>query len=287
MVPWRQVLATHEMVSADTFRALGIKLVGGRGISSADGWSAPKVAVVNRALASQHFQHGEALGRQLMIGLNRSDWYTVVGVVEDQTPSGLGGALQPPYTVYLSLLQHPIPEVDLLLRTTGHPESTDPEHLVQGTLGISPGGVARTSESALLSRDTGPLAWFGRWFGFEGWVSLVIALTGTFALMRLWVVSLSGELGLRRSVGARRRHIIGWVCARACIVGLAGTAAGLWFGPAVWEALSSVVTGLPGWDGAIVARLALLLVGTTMAAALYPAWRAANAGPAQLMGSRD
>ena len=135
----------------------------------------------------------------------------------------------------------------------------------------------------LLSRDTAPLRWFGRWFGLEGWTALIIALTGTLALMRLWVVSLSGELGLRRAVGARRRHIIGWVCARACFVGLAGAGAGLWFGPALWDALSSVVEGLPEWDGAIVVQLALLLVGATVAGALYPAWRAAKAGPAELM----
>ena len=124
MVPWHQVLATHEMVSADTFRALGVKMVAGRSIGSEDRWDAPRVAVVNRALAARHFQRGEAIGRQLMVGLKRSEWYTVVGIVDDPAPAGFGAALQPEYTVYLSVLQHPVPQVDVLVRDSVNPGGT-------------------------------------------------------------------------------------------------------------------------------------------------------------------
>jgi len=287
MVPWRQVLATHEMVSADTFRALGTNLVEGRGISAADRWDAPRVAVVNRALAAQHFQHGEAIGRQLMVGFDKSDWYTVVGVVEDQAPAGFGGALQPEYTVYLSLLQHPTPEMDLLLRDpTGAPPLWAGQAVAE-TLGTAQGAIRQVSESALLRTEAAPLRWFGRWFGLEGGVTLVIALTGSFALMRLWVLSLSGELGLRRAVGARRRQILGWILVRSLTVGLAGIGFGLWFGPGLWNALGSAVDGLPAWDTGIVIRLGLLLIGATLAGALVPAWRAVGMGPARLLGLRD
>ena len=44
---------------------------------------------------------------------------------------------------------------------------------------------------------------------------LALACGGTFALMRLWVLSLLTELGLRRAVGARRRHLSGFVLLRA------------------------------------------------------------------------
>jgi hypothetical protein len=283
MVPWHQVLATHEMVSADTFRALGVKMVAGRSIGAQDRWGAPRVAVVNRALAARHFQRGEAIGRQLMVGLKRSEWYTVVGIVDDPPPAGFGAALQPEYTVYLSVLQHPVSQIDLLVRHPVNPGAGAVASMIQDELGVSPGGVASQKESELIAAEARPLRWFGRWFGVEGWIALLIALTGTYALMRLWVRSLYAELGLRRAVGARTRSIIGYVVVRAGLVSLVGAGTGIWFGPALWDMLSGLMPGLPVWDWKLVLQFTALLTVTTVIGALEPALRVVRARPAELL----
>ena len=59
-VPWHAVPTTHRFVSADSFQALGVRLIAGRGITAADTWNAARVAVVSRALAQRHFQNGDA-----------------------------------------------------------------------------------------------------------------------------------------------------------------------------------------------------------------------------------
>jgi putative ABC transport system permease protein len=285
MVPWHQVLATHEMVSADTFRALGVKMVAGRSIGSADRWDAPRVAVVNRALAARHFQNGEAIGRQLMVGLKRSEWYTVVGIVDDPPPVGFGAALQPEYTVYLSVLQHPIPQLDLLVRDSANAGSAGSVgSVIQDELGVASVNIASRKESELLAAEARPLRWFGRWLGVEGWIALIIALTGIYALMRLWVRSLHGELGLRRAVGARGWSVIGYVAARAVLVSLVGAGTGMWFGPALWDMLSGLVPGLPVWDWKLVLQFTTLLTVTTVIGALEPALRVVRAKPTALLG---
>lgn len=283
MVPWHQVLATHEMVSADTFRALGVKLVAGRSIGSEDRWDAPRVAVVNRALAARHFQRGEAIGRQLMVGLKRSEWYTVVGIVDDPPPAGFGAALQPEYTVYLSVLQHPVPQIDLLVRDSVNPGGPRVIASAVQELGIPPGSIASQKESELLAAEARPLRWFGRWFGVEGWIALLIALTGTYALMRLWVRSLQAELGLRRAIGARARSVIGYVVVRAILVSLVGAGTGMWFGPSLWNMLSGLVPGLPVWDWKLVLQFTALLTVATVVGALEPALRVIRAKPADLL----
>jgi len=284
MVPWHQVLATHEMVSADTFRALGVKMVAGRSIGSEDRWDAPRVAVVNRALAARHFQRGEAIGRQLMVGLKRSEWYTVVGIVDDPPPAGFGAALQPDYTVYLSVLQHPVPQVDLLVRDSANPGGTRIiASAIQDELGVPSGSIASQKESELLAAEARPLRWFGRWFGVEGWIALLIALTGTYALMRLWVRSLHAELGLRRAIGARARSVIGYVVVRAILVSLVGAGTGMWFGPSLWNMLSGLVPGLPVWDWKLVLQFTALLTVATVVGALEPALRVIRAKPADLL----
>jgi hypothetical protein len=283
---WHVVGVSHLFVSADSFRALGVHLVAGRTITSADRWDAAPVAVVNRQLAARHFQNGEAIGREMQVGDDPRQWYTVVGIVDDPSPVGLGAALQPPFTVYLSVLQHPAASVELLMRPPpgGGVEPLPPSALRQilGTAGIV---KAPVSEAALIADEAAPLAWFGRWFGVEGWAMLVVAAAGTFVLMRLWVLSLLPELGLRRAVGARRRHLLGFVLSRAAFTAIGGIGLGLWFGPSLWDTLTDVVTGLPSWDARVVTRFALLLIATTLAGALLPALRAALAAPSRLIGS--
>lgn len=283
-LPWHVVPATHQFMSADSFHALGVRLVAGRGIAARDRWGAEPVAVVSRGLALRHFQRGEAIGRKILLGDDASRWHTVVGIVDDPPARGLGATLQPPFTVYASVLQHPAMGVELLLRTRGG-VAVDASAVASTRRALASGGrpLIRLKESQVLAAEMLPLRWFARWLGFEGWSMLALACGGTFALMRLWVLSLLTELGLRRAVGARRRQLLGHVLLRAAAVGLVGTGVGIWFGPAVWSALGSVIVGLPAWDTPTVARFALLLIGVAIAGALLPAVKAARTSPAGLL----
>ena len=139
------------------------------------------------------------------------------------------------------------------------------------------------SEASLLAAQLAPVAWFGRRFAAEGWAMLVIALIATLVQMRLWVVSLAPELGLRRAVGAGAGRVLALVLGRAALVGVGGVAVGLVLGPAVWSGLGTIVRGLPAWDVGVVARFAVLLVATSLAGALVPAWRAVRTAPATLL----
>jgi hypothetical protein len=283
---WHLVWTTHQFVSADSFMALGVRLVAGRGITRADRWNAKPVAVISRALAARHFQKGEAIGRQMLVGDDPRTWHTVVGIVDDPPAAAVGGRLQPRYTVYLSILQHPITSAELLVRS---PPAHDPVSFVrpalQAALGPSSMGVRPIAERALLAAEAAPLVWFSRWFGVEGWATLAIAVVGTFTLMRIWVLSLQPELGIRRAVGASRGRLLLGVLSHAVRTGLVGAAFGLWFGQAIWSTLPSVMTGAAAWDSRVLLRFTLLLVVATLAGALFPAWRALRSTPASLLAS--
>jgi putative ABC transport system permease protein len=287
VVPFHRFFATHYVVSADTFRALRLPVTAGRGLSGADDFAARRVAVVSRSLAAHHFQHRDAVGRRIQIGHQPGDWYTVVGVVGDQQPAGVGGGLEPRLAVYLSVLQHPPTAVDLLVRGRGDAGLLD--HVVSRAVGETldrrASRMVRVSEADLLAVEAGPLRWLGAMSGVEGWGLLVIATIGTFAMMWLWVTALLGELGIRRAVGARRRDVLVFVLSRAALVAAGGVALGAWLGMIVWDALGHVVAGLSAWDPGAVARCGLLLAAAALAGALPPAWRAARACPAALIAS--
>jgi hypothetical protein len=283
-LPWHVVTATHQFVSADTFHALGVRLLEGRGINLSDRWGSTPVAVVSRSLAVRHFQRGEAIGRKILLGDDSRTWHTVVGIVDDAPAKGLGGSLQPLFTVYASVLQHPVPGVDLLVRPRGMaPVDATAIAAVKRALILARSTKSELTEFELSANELRPLRWFAGRIAFEGWATLILACAGTFSLIRLWVLSLVSELGLRRAIGARRVDVIAYVCFRAAGVGLGGVAAGLWFGPGVWSLVHGVMADFPAWDSVTVARYALVLLAAGLLGAVPPALRAARTPPSRLL----
>ena len=266
---WRVKPATHHLVSADTFHMLGMRMVEGRGITSGDAWGAARVAVINRSLAAREFQDGQAVGRGIRVVDDGDVWSTVVGVVDEPPVAGLGAAIQPGYSVYLSVLQHP-PAVAEVLTSSKHPIGT---------------GLPATPLRVLVARQAAPLSWFAAQFGLQGWAMLAIAALGSLTVTRLWVSALLGELGVRRAIGARRRQMVRYVLLRAAAVCLAGIAGGIWFGWAIWGILAGLVPGVDPWDAGLVARFGAVLLFSTVLGALPPVWRASRTPPASLLSA--
>jgi hypothetical protein len=279
-MPVRLKPATHKIISADTFRLTGLTVLAGRGITPEDDWAAPRVAVVSRSLAGREFQDGQPIGRRIYTGDGDAVGSTVVGIVDDQLPIGLGGSLQPRYAVYVSVLQHPPQTVDLLVR-----DSVD-LRVLRKTLQVLGGGSAHytvNSELQMRAAAVAPVRWFGRRFELQGWALVGLASLGIVGFMRLWVQSLVGEIGVRRSVGALQYQIlllVLWRATRAAIMGVLG---GLWFGIAFWGILPSVVSGAVAWDSSRFLESAILAVGLVVCSVLLPAWRVSRARPADLL----
>jgi putative ABC transport system permease protein len=282
-LPWHVVPATHQFVSADSFHALGVRLLAGRGISRSDRWGATPVAVVSRSLAIRHFQRGEAIGRKILLGDDARTWHTVVGIVSDVPARGLGGSLQPVFAVYASVLQHPVAGVDLLIRPQGTaPIDATSVAAIHRELALAP-STARLTESELAADELRPVQWFAGRIAFVGWATLALGCCGTLSLIWLWVLSLQSELGLRRAVGARRRTVLAFVLVRACGVGFGGVAVALWFGPGVWALLHDVLADFPVWDGGTLLRYALILLFAVLVGALPLAVRATRVSPGRLL----
>jgi len=264
-------------VSPDTFRSMRWRLVAGRGLLPSDRWGAPRVAVVNQALET--FRIHDIIGQRIRIGDGPDDpWYTVVGVVKDEWGPGFGAQRGPLYAVYVSALQRPPRVAELVLR----PRQPAVDGIVRASFGAAWTVTPRGSASRVKAAEAVPARWFGRLLLGEGLAAFAIAMLGTFAVMRMWVRAALPELAVRRAVGARRRHVIGFVLARAVAVAVAGVLLGRWLGLVVSGVLPTVLTGVPP---ARMLEPALALLAAALAGALIPAWQAARASPALLASS--
>ncbi|HEX5190139.1 MAG TPA: ABC transporter permease [Streptosporangiaceae bacterium] len=113
-----------------------------------------------------------------------------------------------------------------------------------------------------------------------GWVSLAIGTLSIASITWLSVRERTAEFGLRRAVGARRRHIVAHVVSESAILGVAGGLAGASLGVAVvillawargWVPVLAPLTVLPAPLAGAAAGVLAGLVPGLIAARIQPA----------------
>src|SRR5205814_4674449 len=104
-------------VTPDHFRAVGISLQQGRDFTDADREGAPRVAIINQALAARFFANQSPIGKRLVTGSPRPDnpFMEIVGVVSDVKYHGL--TEEAPKTLYLPYQQNHWPRGYLVIRS--------------------------------------------------------------------------------------------------------------------------------------------------------------------------
>lgn len=126
----------------------------------------------------------------------------------------------------------------------------------------------------------------------QAWLAvgfLIVCLVNTVGLMLAKFMRRSGEVGVRRALGASRRAVLAQLLTEAGMIGLVGGIGGL-----LLTVLGLWVVRMQPDDYASLARLDmpmlgvtfLLAVGSTLVAGLLPAWRACQIAPALQLKSQ-
>jgi predicted permease len=277
-----RLLLTRDEVSADVFRTLGTPLLGGRFFSIGDRPEAPRVAIINDALARRSWPGQDPVGRRFTLGPRDSDgpWFTVVGVVGNMRRQGLEREALP--QIFVSLAQNPPSrDVNLFIRT-----SSDDPLAMAGALRAAVGRVEKNAAIygvAPLEQQLGTYLTQRRFqtsllTGFSV-VALLMAAVGIYGLIQYSIATRTQEIGLRMAIGAQAGDIFRMIISEGLTLSLTGVAIGLvgawWLG----RAGSSLLLGVTASDPLTFTTVSLLLTAVAIAACYFPARRAMRVDP--------
>jgi len=271
----------RDEVSTDFFKTVGTPLLRGRVFAIGDGPDAPRVAIINEAMARRSWPGRDPVGRRLKLGSRDSDrpWYTVVGVVADMRRQGL--EREPIPQMFEPLAQNPPRSVNLFVRT-----STDNPLTMAGTLRSAVRRVERHAPIyglAPLEEQFGTYLAERRFqtallVGFSI-TALLMAANGIYGLIRYSIVTRTQEIGLRMAIGAQAGDIFRMIIGEGLTLILTGLGLGLvgawWLG----QAGSSLLFGVTATDPLTFTTVSLVLTAVALAACYLPARHAMRIEP--------
>jgi len=278
--PEEDLNAQTLIVTPRYFEAIGLPLVAGRPFDDRDQAGAQQVAIVTESFARRFFGGDSAAGRRFGVdGPQSSGTIEIVGTVRDVKASDLREP--PPPLFYLPAAQVPegyLRSVEVRCRID--PAAMEPRvrRLIAEVAPDLP-VVSATPLSARVDASLRDERALSRLTGLFGLLALLLAAVGLHGVLAYGVIQRTGEIGIRLAIGAEGRQVLWMVLGEALAwVGI-GAAVGLAATLALGRLLSSLLFGLDPLDPATIVVATATLVAVTVAAAYWPARRAAKLDP--------
>jgi putative ABC transport system permease protein len=269
-----------QIVTPDFFATLRVPLLHGRLISAQDGRDAPPVAVISETMARYNWPGQDPIGKHLKLGAREGSEpeRQIVGVVGEVRSSAFDHNSDP--TTYVPFAQLPQDSSAFVIRASGDPLSL--VALVNGQLRSIDAGVpaydVRSLEQVISDNASG-VEFSARMMLVFGFVALVLAAAGIFAVMAYSVAQRTHEIGVRMALGARRIDVLRLVVASAIKMAFAGLAIGICIALLLTHALSSLLFGVIRIDAPIFVLLTIVLATVAAVAAYVPARWATKVDP--------
>jgi predicted permease len=266
-------------VAANFLETLEVPILRGRGLTLQDDERAPKVAVINQALARRYFGNEDPIGQRFGLGgLETSGQIEIVGVAKDAKYFDLRGEMPP--TVYLPYFQNPASNAYFVVRTTGEP--TAMIALIRQTVREIDSSLPLSSLHTVRQQVESGWAQerlFASLSGFFGLLALLLASIGLYGVMAYGVARRTNEIGIRMALGAQAQDVIRLVLRESLMLVALGVGIGLATALATTRLIASQLFGLTPMDPLTITLATLLLAGVAGLAGYLPARRASRVDP--------
>jgi len=272
-----------NVVAPGCFHTLGIAQLRGRDFTAQDQPASPHVAIVSGTMAQRLWPHRDPLGQRF-----RLKWFgeanafagavEVIGVVADSKYRTWTES--PRSVMYLPLSQNYLPQMTLLVRTSGNPTSLlgPIQNEVKALDSRLPLFNVKTMRQQ-INISVWPQELGSGVLGAFGLLALLLAVVGIYGMMSFVVAQRTHEIGIRMALGAAPRDVVKSVLSQALSLVLAGIAIGLVGALALTRFIASLLFGVKPTDPATFAAVCLILTAVAVLAGYLPARRAAKVDP--------
>ncbi|MFL6277890.1 MAG: ABC transporter permease [Blastocatellia bacterium] len=275
--------AEARIVTPGYFQTMSIPLLRGRYLSEQDGPKTPRAFVINDTLARRYFGNEDPIGKRMNLGDEKdSDWYTVVGIVQDTRQEGLEAEPYP--QMYASNTQEARRSMVLVARTAGDPAKMLPS--IRSTVAEMDSTLALNNARTMtqvVSESIARPRFNMLLMSLFAVVALLLAGVGIYGVMAYSVSQRTHEIGVRMALGASTADVLRMVVRQGMGLTLLGVGIGLAGAFVITRLIASLLSGLLFQVGAhdplTFAGIALLLALVALAACLIPARRATKVDP--------
>jgi len=279
--PDEKLTISFNIVSEDYFRTMGVQLLAGRDFGPRDNSTAPKVAIINEAMAQRYWPDSNPIGKHIDLGRGRktaAQSMEIIGIAKNSKYRELTEETEPVF--YQPLQQWYTPDMALHVRTAGEANALiamvrrEVQALDANLPVFNVKTLAEQKSRALYSERM--VATLLTAFGL---LALGLAALGIYGVMAYSVSRRTREIGLRMALGAERRDVLSLILRQGMALILIGVACGLVGAFAATRWLASFLYGVSATDWTTFALIALLLALVALLACYLPARRATRVDP--------
>ncbi|MGA8269553.1 MAG: ABC transporter permease [Candidatus Acidiferrales bacterium] len=268
-------------VNVDYFRTMEIPLLKGRAFASTDNATTPNVIVINQALASKAFPGEDPIGKHIKPGVSESGeapFREIIGVVGDVKVRGLDSAdeaecytpeEQTGFDWQYGVARTSAPPATLIPAIREQVRSLDKDVAIFDVKTMDDYLAKATAQPRL---DSALLALFAG-------LALILAMVGIYGVMSYGVSQRTNEFGIRMTLGAQRRDMLGLVLKQGLGVAAIGAAVGVAAAIGATRLLSSLLFGVRPGDPLTLIAVSVILLACALVACYIPARRAMRVDP--------
>ncbi|HLY60819.1 MAG TPA: ABC transporter permease [Terriglobia bacterium] len=280
--PPADINPSKSVVSADYFRAAGIRLIKGRYFDDHDTQTSAHVIIINENMARLFWPHQDPIGQRIKPGFSNDQWCSIVGVVGDVKQSSF--AEKPSTAFYLPYAQAPVAflmhNITFVVRTGSEPLNIA-DQARQAIGAVDPDlpvfDVATMQE--LVYQSMSEPRFNTVLLGIFAALAFVLATVGIYGVMSYTVTQRTHEIGVRIALGAERVDVFKLVVGQGMMLALVGVGIGLAAAFGLTRFLASFLFGVQPTDPVTFVGVSLLLTSVALAASYIPARRAMKVDP--------
>ncbi|HEY9436346.1 MAG TPA: ABC transporter permease [Blastocatellia bacterium] len=266
--------ASHNQVSGDYFRVIGIPLRAGRFFTDRDIKGAPPVALIDETLQRRHFPKENPIGKHVYFQKASREIVGIVGATKSLRR-------EPFPHIYLPYQQDIWGSMSLYVRA----QAGDPANLIPAlrrelatinpNLPIHSFKLLEESVAEGIASDR-----FSTYLmaAFAALAALLSAI-GIYGVMSYATTQRTHEIGIRMALGARSRDVLMLALRQGMKLAVAGVGLGLIASFGLTRLMTKLLFEVSPTDPPTFAAITLLLTGVALLACYIPARRATKVDP--------